>query len=159
VVVGCELFKEFCSKGSRKATAEGISNAKFIQANGITVLEHLISNTSLDHLFINFPDPWHKKRHHKRRVFTPTFFKMCRKKLTEQGKIHFISDNREIYAFALENAQKTFLGKDGFAVTEKAIPDWFPRSKYHEKWSKMDRVITYFEVGRREETEKKAATA
>jgi len=143
LVIGCDIATEYLLKGVRKAERIGLSNCKFVQADGIWLLKTCIAKKSLKHIFINFPDPWHKKRHSKRRLFTPAFFSLSLKLLEKDGILHFISDNEGIYQFALKNALQT-INQTHWHLTETTPPDWYPRSKYWEKWRSQERIINYF---------------
>lgn len=146
LVIGCELAKKYFQHAVKKARHAKQHNAKFIHSNGITFLRDLIANHSLAEICINFPDPWHKNRHHKRRSFTPDFFKLCKKKLLPGGRISFISDNEEIFSFAIDNARIVFEQQGNALVEETPVPNWYPRSKYYRKWEHQGRTIRFFQV-------------
>ena len=52
---------------------QALANIRIIQHDAVEVLEHMIAPDSLDGVHIFFPDPWHKARHHKRRLIQPKF--------------------------------------------------------------------------------------
>lgn len=71
---------------------EGIENIRVIQQDAVEVLEHCIADNSLDKVQIYFPDPWPKKRHHKRRLIQPEFVALLIQKLKSNGTIHLATD-------------------------------------------------------------------
>lgn len=56
-----------------KTAANGVHNVRAVQANAPEVLDHFLEPDSVHELWVFFPDPWHKKKHHKRRLVTPEF--------------------------------------------------------------------------------------
>ncbi len=70
----------------------GIDNLKVIQHDAVEVLNNMIPDESLQGMQVFFPDPWHKKKHHKRRLIQTDFLEMCCQKLMKQGWIHCATD-------------------------------------------------------------------
>jgi tRNA (guanine-N7-)-methyltransferase len=62
------------------------------QHDAVEVLAHEVADASLDGIRIYFPDPWHKKRHHKRRLIQPAFVAMLSDKLRAGGQLHLATD-------------------------------------------------------------------
>lgn len=73
------------------ANAE-LSNVRLIRYDVLDLIEHYLMPHSLDRVLIYFPDPWHKTRHHKRRMVNVNFLNLIAKLLKPQGLIHFASD-------------------------------------------------------------------
>lgn len=69
-----------------------VANIRLFCADAVEVLSHCIPNDSLDVIQIFFPDPWPKKRHHKRRIVQPAFISLLCKKLKSGGKLHLATD-------------------------------------------------------------------
>lgn len=69
-----------------------LSNIHIYQADALDVLQQCIPNASLSGVQIFFPDPWHKKRHHKRRLVQPEFVELVTAKLAAQGVLHIATD-------------------------------------------------------------------
>ena len=70
----------------------GISNLRLIAHDAIDVLEHQIPSASLQRINLYFPDPWPKKRHHKRRIVQPAFLALCADRLESGGSLHVATD-------------------------------------------------------------------
>ena len=70
----------------------GLTNLRVIQDDAVKVLEQMIGNGSVACFQIFFPDPWHKKRHHKRRLIQPAFVNRLISKLASNGQIHCATD-------------------------------------------------------------------
>ena len=70
----------------------GLENVRVYQHDAVEVLQHEIADASLSEVRIYFPDPWHKKRHHKRRLIQPDFVKLLCRKLKPGGLLHLATD-------------------------------------------------------------------
>jgi tRNA (guanine-N7-)-methyltransferase len=81
---------------------KSLSNVRIIQHDVVDVLNHMISDASLDGVHIFFPDPWHKKRHHKRRLIQAGFVKLLCSKLKSGGYLHVATDWQEYAAWVLD---------------------------------------------------------
>lgn len=69
-----------------------IDNVRVINADATEILRHHLADGSLDTVYIFFPDPWHKTRHHKRRLVQPAFVELVRDKLKPGGLLHMATD-------------------------------------------------------------------
>ena len=69
-----------------------LDNLRVFNADAVEVLEHCIADDSLAGIQIFFPDPWHKKRHHKRRLIQPEFVALLTRKLAPGGRVHLATD-------------------------------------------------------------------
>lgn len=72
-----------------------VNNVRVVAHDAVDVLQHKIPDASLAGVQIFFPDPWHKKRHHKRRLIQPEFVQLLVKKLHAGGFIHCATDWRD----------------------------------------------------------------
>lgn len=79
----------------RRIDAEGITNLRVIRHDAVEVLEHMIADGSLAGIHLFFPDPWPKKRHHKRRLIQPGFASLAARKLALGGFLHAATDWRD----------------------------------------------------------------
>jgi tRNA (guanine-N7-)-methyltransferase len=82
--------------------AKGLANIRVIQHDAVEVLDHMIAPASLAGVHIFFPDPWHKKRHHKRRLIQPAFVKKLVTRLAPGGYLHCATDWEEYAVQMLE---------------------------------------------------------
>ncbi len=79
-----------------------ITNIRIVQHDVVEVLQNMLANNSLDGVHIFFPDPWHKKRHHKRRLIQAEFVKLLCAKLKVGAYIHVATDWQEYAEWVLE---------------------------------------------------------
>ena len=79
-----------------------LTNIRIIQHDVVEVLENMLADNSLDGVHIFFPDPWHKKRHHKRRLIQADFVKLLCSKLKKDAYLHIATDWQEYAEWVLE---------------------------------------------------------
>lgn len=73
----------------------GITNVRIFHHDAIEILEQKISDSSIAGVHLFFPDPWHKRRHHKRRIVRPSFVDLLCRKLIPGGYFHAATDWKE----------------------------------------------------------------
>ena len=135
----CEVHDPGVGALLKRIGESGIKNIRIIQHDAVEVLEHMIKDQSLDGLHIFFPDPWHKKKHNKRRLIQPTFIQSVLPKLKEGAYIHCATD-WEAYAVQMlevlseEKALKnTSPDSSGYAVK----PNYRPLTKFENRGLKL----------------------
>ncbi|NKB34617.1 MAG: tRNA (guanosine(46)-N7)-methyltransferase TrmB [Pseudomonadales bacterium] len=90
--LGIEVHKPGIGKVLHEIESIGLNNLKLICHDAKEVIETGIANQSIDRLLILFPDPWPKKRHHKRRLVQPQFVELLASKLKQEGVLHLATD-------------------------------------------------------------------
>lgn len=90
--IGIEVHSPGVGRLIKQAGDLELTNLKVFMADALDVLRDCIPNGSLNRFQLYFPDPWHKKRHHKRRIVTPDFIALIEQKLMPGGVIHFATD-------------------------------------------------------------------
>jgi tRNA (guanine-N7-)-methyltransferase len=104
------------------AAANGSTNLRASQHDAVEVLRDQIAPASLDELLVLFPDPWHKKRHHKRRLIQPPFVELAASRLKAGGLFKLATDWEE---YALQMLE--VLGASASFENESPTGDWMPR--------------------------------
>ena len=113
-----------------------ISNLKIIQHDAVEVLNTMIKNDSLDGIHIFFPDPWPKKRHHKRRLIQESFLKLMAQKIKQSGYLHIATDWEDYALWIIDLLDKeTLLQKTSEDFFRK--PDYRPLTKYENRGIKL----------------------
>jgi tRNA (guanine-N7-)-methyltransferase len=79
-----------------------VANARVYRHDAVEVLSHEIAPASLDEVRIYFPDPWPKKRHHKRRLIQPEFVALVASRVARGGRLHLATDWAD-YAEHMQN--------------------------------------------------------
>ncbi len=90
--IGVEVFKAGVGKLASEIRIRGLSNVRIIHHDAWDVMENMIAPGSLDGIHIFFPDPWPKKRHHKRRLINETFAPLLVKALKPGGYLFAVTD-------------------------------------------------------------------
>jgi tRNA (guanine-N7-)-methyltransferase len=80
----------------------GLKNLRVVRHDALEVLEHMVADASLAAIHLFFPDPWPKKRHHKRRLVQPEFAALAARKLAPGGVLHAATDWDDYAAQMLE---------------------------------------------------------
>ena len=90
--IGIEVHRPGVGKMLHTMAEAGVDNIRVYCHDAVEVLRDCIASGSLDTLQIFFPDPWHKKRHHKRRLIQPAFTADLVGYLKPEGKLHLATD-------------------------------------------------------------------
>ena len=90
--LGIEVHRPGVGKLLSEVDKRGIKNLKVFAEDAVQVLGEAIPEESIDLLQIFFPDPWHKKRHHKRRLIQPDFVELLVSRLSAAGHLHLATD-------------------------------------------------------------------
>lgn len=72
-VLAFEVYEPAIARMLSQLVRTGLDNVRIVEADAVAAIEHLVPVRSVDELWLFFPDPWHKARHHKRRLLTPEF--------------------------------------------------------------------------------------
>lgn len=105
--IGIEVHGPGVGHLIHNAHSEGINNIKVIRHDAVEVLKQQIADSSIKQLQLFFPDPWHKKRHHKRRIINADFIKLVHKKLKAGGRFHMATDWQQYAEQMLEQMDNT----------------------------------------------------
>ncbi len=110
----------------------GLDNLRIVQHDAVEVFNHMLAEASLDGIHIFFPDPWHKKRHHKRRLIQPAFVALLAQKLKPGGYLHLATDWEDYARQMLEviSAEPQLANTtDDFAPR----PEYRPLTKFEQR--------------------------
>jgi len=87
----------------------GLPNVRVLRADAACVIANVIPDASVGAYHIAFPDPWWKRRHHRRRLFTPEFVAALARTLRPGGTVHVITDVAEYFTHIVELLDTHFL--------------------------------------------------
>ncbi|MGL4667707.1 MAG: tRNA (guanosine(46)-N7)-methyltransferase TrmB [Saezia sp.] len=116
-----------------------VHNVRIIQHDAVEVLEHMIAPETLDGVHIFFPDPWHKKRHHKRRLIQAPFLQLLTSRLRVGGYIHCATDWQAYAEQILEvlSAEKTLTNTATDTSGYSLKPAYRPLTKFENRGQKL----------------------
>ncbi len=136
--IGIEVHKPGVGACLGDAGELGLSNLRVMEHDAVEVLKNMLPDESLSRLQLFFPDPWHKKRHHKRRIVQAEFVELIRTKLAIGGHLHMATD-WEPYAQHMaevvnNNSAYTNTAAEGDYVPR---PDYRPITKFETRGQKL----------------------
>ena len=135
--LGIELSGISLEKLLKRVEREGLTNVFCTRVDAYWGFYLLFEDNYVENIYMNYPDPWFKKRHHKRRLTTPERLYIFAKKLKTFGEIRIRSDNYEFIEFTKESA-KTL---ECFEIEEGKLQVSEPLTKYEAKWLSMGREL------------------
>ncbi|MDX1506700.1 MAG: tRNA (guanosine(46)-N7)-methyltransferase TrmB [Woeseiaceae bacterium] len=133
------------------ARAAGLTNLRLVRHDAIEVLEHQLPERSISRINLYFPDPWPKKRHHKRRIVQPAFLDLCASRLVPGGALHIATD----WANYAEHIDATLAGHAAFSCIERREhagdrPLDRPRTKFEQRGLRKGHRIVDWRFERRD---------
>lgn len=135
--IGIEVHEPGVGHCMLHAETAGISNLRLVRHDAIDVMRYQIPDESLSRINLYFPDPWPKKRHHKRRILQPAFLELAAQKIEAGGTLNTATDWQN-YA---EHIDALVASQERFTLSEKRV---------HHGDDPLDRPVTKFEQrGRR----------
>jgi len=120
--------------------AEGLANVRIVQHDAVEVLEHMISPATLDGAHVFFPDPWPKKRHHKRRLLQPPFVALLASRLKTGAYLHAATDWEE-YAQQMLDVLSAEPRLENTADGYADRPEYRPLTKFEERGLKLGHAV------------------
>ncbi|EAD8368687.1 tRNA (guanosine(46)-N7)-methyltransferase TrmB [Listeria monocytogenes] len=98
--IGIEMIESVLVSALDKAIEADVPNLRLV-ARDAKLLEECFEKGEIAQIYLNFSDPWPKKRHTKRRLTNPTFLTIYERLLPKAGEIHFKTDNRSLFEYSL----------------------------------------------------------
>ncbi|GAB4295969.1 MAG: tRNA (guanosine(46)-N7)-methyltransferase TrmB [Methylophaga sp.] len=136
--IGIEVHRPGVGQLLKSIETEALDNVRVACTDAVAFLKTRIQDNSLDRIQIFFPDPWHKKRHHKRRIIQPAFVNVLADKLKAGGHLHLATDWQD-YAdqmLADISGNQRFLNcGDESGFIER--PDYRPVTKFEQRGQRL----------------------
>lgn len=130
--LGVEVFNAGVGSLLRRIENASITNLRIVQHDAVEVVRDMIAPDSLAGVHIYFPDPWPKKRHHKRRLIQPPFVALLASRIAPGGYIHCATDWQEYAAQMLEVLSAEPLLRNTVADYAPR-PDYRPQTKFETR--------------------------
>jgi tRNA (guanine-N7-)-methyltransferase len=130
--IGVEVHAPGVGALLRQIDERGLHNLRIVQHDAVQVLEHMLAPASLAGVHVFFPDPWHKKKHHKRRLIQAGLVALLASRLAPGGYLHCATDWAPYAAQMLDVLGREALLRntvDGYA----ARPDYRPLTKFEAR--------------------------
>ncbi len=140
--IAVEYKEELLLKAVKIASEKNIQNIRFLRGR-IEEIETWLDRDSVNIIYLNFSDPWPKKRHHKRRLTHRVFLEKYKNVLRKDGLIEFKTDHDDMFDFSLEEFRAA-----GFKLSEitrdlHAEKDDIVMTEYEKKYTKNGLKIKY----------------
>jgi len=151
--LGIEVHRSGIGRLLLRAEHSHLKNLRVICSDAVDVLRERIPDRSFDEVLVFFPDPWHKKRHHKRRLIEPKFVSLVAAKLRVGATLRLATD-WQAYAeqmLAVCNADPALqsLSRDSTFV---ARPQFRPATRFERRGERLGHGVWDLAYSRREET-------
>ena len=101
--IGIDLLGQRLKRSNNKKRNNQLENLRFIKAEAGEFVEAFPPNTSLSEVFILFPDPWPKRKHHKNRLIQPEFLTALAKICKTDAPLHFRTDHEDYFEWVTEH--------------------------------------------------------
>jgi len=138
-----DVFQAGLAQLSMRVEAAGIENLRLLRGDAVVLLERHIPAGSLSGVRIFYPDPWPKKKHHKRRLVQPSFMALVASRLEPGGRVHLATDWAEYAEQMLEVCSAEPLLRNVHSDVDAGWaprPDWRPRTKFESRAEEEGRV-------------------
>lgn len=135
--IGIEVHRPGVGKLLHSMAEQGVENIRAYCDDAVEVLEQCIADDSLAAVQIFFPDPWHKKKHHKRRLIQPQFLQLLRRKLAPGGVLHLATDWQDYAEHILDVLSRAegFKNQAGEAYSPR--PERRPKTKFEQRGERL----------------------
>ena len=136
--VGVEVHRPGVGALLASAGDAGLDNLRLLCCDAVELLKNKVPANSLARLQLYFPDPWHKKRHHKRRIVQPEFAALVASKLADGGVFHMATD-WEPYAEHMAEVMNEAPNYENCAETGSYSPkpDYRPSTKFEKRGERL----------------------
>lgn len=139
--LGIEVHRPGVGHLMLRAEALGLRNLRVACRDAVEVLEHCVPDASLDSVLLYFPDPWPKKRHHKRRIVQPPFVDLVTRKLRCGGRLRLATDwqNYADQMLAVTTACESLVNEAGAGYA--ARPESRPLTRFESRGQRLGHEV------------------
>jgi tRNA (guanine-N7-)-methyltransferase len=140
--IAVELKAEVVLRAAQRTEQRSIPNLAFVQYNA-AMLTDLFAESEIDRIYLNFSDPWPKKRHYKRRLTYKSFLDLYKQVLKPHGEIHLKTDNENLFEFSLNqfSNERFRLRNITFDLHQSPMAEGNVMTEYEERFSSRGQRI------------------
>jgi|TARA_B100000929_G_scaffold281908_1_gene261379 tRNA (guanine-N7-)-methyltransferase len=148
-IITCELFEDGNINLSNEIMKKNTDNIKIFQGNVLEFLDCIKESKIFNEIWILFPDPWPKVRHHKRRLLNIKFLELIYFYLKDSGRIFIATDSQTYIQSILSIIYKV---RDYFIWENQQLEDWdyenldLPKTKFFKKAKQSNRKSIFFQL-------------
>ncbi|EOS7786441.1 tRNA (guanosine(46)-N7)-methyltransferase TrmB [Enterococcus hirae] len=152
--IGVEMQVSVVSIALDKLIEQPLPNLKLLHVDGSALTEYF-ADSEIDQIYLNFSDPWPKKRHEKRRLTYHTFLAVDEQILRSKGEIHFKTDNQGLFEYSLASfSQYGMIIKQVWLDLHQSKYEGNIMTEYEEKFSSRGQRIYRVEAQFPDKTKK-----
>lgn len=141
-VIGVEVHTAGVGHALLGIEQQQLSNVRLIQHDALEVIEHMLPPNSIDKVLLLFPDPWHKKRHHKRRILQADFLNGVARVLKTDGVLHCATDWAEYGQWMIEHLEADARYKNIAGAGEASPrPQWRPLTRFEQRGHRLGHSV------------------
>lgn len=154
--IGVEMQVSVVSIALDKLIEQPLPNLKLLHVDGSALTEYF-ADSEIDQIYLNFSDPWPKKRHEERRLTYKTFLAVDEQILRPNGEIHFKTDNQGLFEYSLASfSQYGMILKQVWLDLHQSQFEGNIMTEYEEKFSSKGQRIYRVEAQFQDKTKKKS---
>ncbi|MDR1494859.1 MAG: tRNA (guanosine(46)-N7)-methyltransferase TrmB [Rickettsiales bacterium] len=145
--IGCEVYSRGIINLLKLILTNNIKNIRIFDGDARVLLEK-IEDSYFNGLFILFPDPWPKKRQHKKRIINEAFMELAIKKLKPGGKLFFASDSEDYAELVLKLMRNNSIAETPLPASLaecRGTPGWWVETRYQQKARESGRSSFFIE--------------
>ena len=136
-ILGAETSASSVHRAYRRLLRADLPSVKIFLGDAVFMSRYMIGESSLNRVYVNFPDPWPRRKHRAKRLLTSDFFRLMSSRLEPGGALELTTDHAEYFAFARDEAKKSRV----FSETVSAAPEPMLQTRYAQKWLRQDKPI------------------
>jgi len=141
--IGIDIKKDRILKSHKKQTVHKLENILWIKGEAFFTLSTLFRDSTIYKIYMTFPDPWHKRKNHKKRLFNENFLNLLLTKLNNNGEFFFVSDSLDYYNWCIDILKKKNIF---YSHYEDFYLEKFYTSLFALKWKKENRAFFHFVI-------------
>lgn len=136
--LGVEVYRPGIGSLLKKIAEEDLNNIRVLNSDAVELLKYNIAPESLASILIWFPDPWPKKRHHKRRLIQTTFVKLIARKINSHGELFIATDWRPYAEHTQETVMQSLLFKK---INASSLINIRPQTKFERRGLRLGHSV------------------
>lgn len=148
-IIGCEAFLNGVASLLMQINSQKISNVRVYSGDARLLIHHL-PTSFIERVFILFPDPWPKKRHHKRRIISQEFVNEIVRIITPGGELRLASDDQDYVKYMIDVIAKNphFIPGPSFLEAPHTPPKDWVETRYERRGKRKGHLCSYLSYTR-----------